>query len=162
MCALASRTSGNGGSNMSTPDQQRGERRHGRNNKADAQNVTRRNGNSHNNITPDINTRSDKKRAAVPHSKMSRDLPWQFCMQQVVVQRGNPDAKVEATAQPKAPNSTNRVITEATTKVSAKDRARLVLFLKELASLFPRTISGSMCCNVCPVSKSIPRPPSKS
>jgi len=47
---------------MSTPDQQRGEGRHGRNNKADARNVTRRNSNSHHNITPNINTRSDKSR----------------------------------------------------------------------------------------------------
>ncbi|MCW3794898.1 glycosyltransferase family 2 protein [Paenibacillus sp. LS1] len=48
---------------MSTPDQQRGEGRHGRNNKANARSVTRRNGNSHHNITPNINSRSDKSRS---------------------------------------------------------------------------------------------------
>lgn len=67
MCVLASRTSGNGGSNMSTPDQQRGEERHSRSDKVKARNV-RRKGHSHLNIIPNISTRSDNS-----HSENNRN-----------------------------------------------------------------------------------------
>ena len=78
---------------MSTPDQQRGEERHSRSNKVKARNVVRRKGHSHLNIIPNISTLSDnsrsennrngsisneKKRPAVPHNTMSRDLTWQI------------------------------------------------------------------------------------
>lgn len=48
---------------MNTPDQQRGEGRHGRNNKVNARNVVRRKGHSHHNITPNISTHSDNSRS---------------------------------------------------------------------------------------------------
>ncbi|WP_244898217.1 glycosyltransferase family 2 protein [Paenibacillus xylanexedens] len=48
---------------MNTPDQHRGEGRHGRNNKVNARNVVRRKGHSHHNITPNISTHSDNSRS---------------------------------------------------------------------------------------------------
>lgn len=48
---------------MSTPDQQRGEGRHGRYNKVNARNVVCRKGHSHLNIIPNISTHSDKSRS---------------------------------------------------------------------------------------------------
>lgn len=56
---------------MSTPDQQRGEKRHGRSNKVNARNVIRRNGHSYHNITPNISTRSENNRNGSVSSEKS-------------------------------------------------------------------------------------------